>query len=397
MDPRTRGASLLKLDPKTLMSHPDQPRSDYGTKAEWESFKADIRENGVREPIKVMRNKDNEWIIVNGHRRVRAVMELIAEGCEFETINALTEGRGISQAEILFGMMSSNNGKPLTPYEEAVAWKKLEAWGVQQAEIARRRGIDAAVVSTRLKIMKGASPKVLAALEAGKILFSTANDILRAAGDENEQNTLLGEELKQATGKGARRTSGASEALREAKEKKSPTKPQKKLSTVLSSTDIIGQIRIATDQVVMIQEQNETFTLDIIKGIAIGLKIAAGTHPMLLPTGQLEANPETFVPHSQIEGQLHLPNVPAKDGKKADKPIIDKMAPARLKKIIQAGGSIALGDPVVKEGQLLPMAVKKLLEQGTCFTVSINADGNVVWTPSGKVEGEGTITTSATE
>lgn len=142
-----------------------------------------IRENGVRglPPVRVKLVEGKIYLIV-GHRRHKAVSQLIAEGMDIAGLSCIVEsGKTLeSAADELAYALSENNGVPLEPFQEAKAFARLLAFNWDQQQIARKIGRTPAHVSNRLKLLE-ATPETRQAVTSGDISTTDIVDIVRTA------------------------------------------------------------------------------------------------------------------------------------------------------------------------------------------------------------------------
>lgn len=165
------------------------PRTDFsGHKELVESIKA----NGVLVPLRVRRGGENDEqiFLLDGERRLRASLE-----AEAEAVPCIFERTTMNDVEAMVLSLVTNQGKPLEPIEEAVAFGKLRGWGLNNAEIARRVGKSEGHVRNRLLLLD-ASPAVQQAVAAKQVKPSDATRIVRQAeGNIDAQNTKLRQTL----------------------------------------------------------------------------------------------------------------------------------------------------------------------------------------------------------
>jgi ParB-like chromosome segregation protein Spo0J len=83
--------------------------------------------NGATLPPLMVRVDEGRIVIVDGHHRLAAIMSLIADGEEIQRVDAM-HFRG-NDAERITLMLTSAQGKPLTPLEMGRQYRKLAAYG----------------------------------------------------------------------------------------------------------------------------------------------------------------------------------------------------------------------------------------------------------------------------
>jgi ParB family chromosome partitioning protein len=165
---------VFEVDPRKVKVQVGwNPRVDFSGE---EELMASIIENGVLDPITI-KVVDDDLILVDGERRLRATMRAIGEGYEIASIPAMLAKRGISDIDALFVTLLKNDSKPLAPIEEAAAYRRFLAWGIDPAEIGRRMGRSEQHVKNRIAL-DGAAPDLKAAVAEGEIGIEAARVII---------------------------------------------------------------------------------------------------------------------------------------------------------------------------------------------------------------------------
>lgn len=119
--------------------------------------------------------------IVDGHRRMTAYMELIAEGDPIQYIRIDSFiGSDIDQLQRI---MTSNEGRKLTPLEIAEGYRRLAAYGLTPDEIARRIGKTRQHVDQML-ILATAPYEVQQMVKAGDVSATEAINVTRHHGSK---------------------------------------------------------------------------------------------------------------------------------------------------------------------------------------------------------------------
>ena len=173
---KTTKTDLLKIDPRAIIVNYDEnPRKDYG---DLEELKNSIKENGVRDAVKIKNTKEG-IVLVHGFRRMTAVLQLIKEGFEVPRIPATAVSKGYTEQDSLVDHILCNSGKPLTLLEEALTYKSLIDLGYTQTEISKKIGKTQASVSNTLKLAD-LSKKIQNVIIKGKISSSLALEIAKS-------------------------------------------------------------------------------------------------------------------------------------------------------------------------------------------------------------------------
>jgi ParB family chromosome partitioning protein len=190
---------VFQVDPQEIIVRDGwNPRTDFTGE---EELRDSIIQNGVITPLRVRRKSENQIILVDGERRLRATLRAIKEGHDIVTVPCLQERPNISDVEALLNAIVANQGKPLDPVEEAEAYRRLHAWGLSPAEIGKRIGKSDQVVRQRLALVD-ASFEVKSAVKNDEISIKTATNIVRESGGDLQQQS---EQLKSAPRKNNRR------------------------------------------------------------------------------------------------------------------------------------------------------------------------------------------------
>lgn len=88
-------------------------RTDYGDISE---LSESIAQNGIVVPLRAYRSEEDpeQWVAIDGHRRLKAAMQLVEKG---ETVRAKiisVDRRKLSDEQLIYEMVITNEGKPLS-------------------------------------------------------------------------------------------------------------------------------------------------------------------------------------------------------------------------------------------------------------------------------------------
>jgi len=193
-------------------------RLDYGTD-EFEQLTQDIKENGIREPMRVVPNPNDKtrFFVREGHRRWGAVELLTKAGHEIKKVPAFIS-KAETPEESLVRMISSNSGKPHENIEKGLTFSKLVAYGWTVAQISTKTGYTAAQVYFCINLTK--LPKKyhlpMAKREISDVLITNAyrsnKDNPEKAEKEIEAAIVRGQKQQEKINKQAKK-----EALKEGK------------------------------------------------------------------------------------------------------------------------------------------------------------------------------------
>lgn len=130
-------------------------------------------------PLAGFVDAEGDILIVEGHRRLEAAALAIAQGALIETLPVVVKPQGTSREDLTVALVRSNTGLPFTPYEIGTVVKRLQGYGLEKPEIARRLGITERYVDDLL-LLHGAAKSVRDLVIAGKVSATLAIDQIRS-------------------------------------------------------------------------------------------------------------------------------------------------------------------------------------------------------------------------
>ncbi len=125
---------------------PEQPRKEADAE-----LRASIAAEGILQPITVRPRTDlitGGWWIVDGERRWRG-----AQGVQ-KLIPVIVRQDQEHDVRRLVAQLTANTGKPLSAFEEALAYRRLADAGLSVTEIAARTGAARTTVGERLHLLE---------------------------------------------------------------------------------------------------------------------------------------------------------------------------------------------------------------------------------------------------
>lgn len=143
-------------------------RYDYG---DIKSLAESIKENGVKVPIRVKKERGKDlYILTDGHRRLKAVQYAVTNlGMEEPLVPAILEKVGVTKKDRILSLIILNDGKSLTMLEEAMVYKRLiDEENMTQADISRIVGKSKMHISNCISLLK-APEDVLERVKAGEL------------------------------------------------------------------------------------------------------------------------------------------------------------------------------------------------------------------------------------
>ena len=158
------------------------------------SLAESIKESGLKTPLRVYRSTEDtsKVFVVNGHRRKAAIDLLLSQGVEIEFVDVFVEPRKYSNEERTLDLILTNDGKPLTKFEESIVVSRLTNYGWDIKQIAKRSGRSVTHVNDLLSLSL-VPQKIKNLIIAEKITEGAVIQILKATEVEAEQVALAQE------------------------------------------------------------------------------------------------------------------------------------------------------------------------------------------------------------
>jgi len=163
-------------------------RQDYGDIKELANS---IVESGLKNPLRGYL-KDGKFVVIDGHRRLKAINYAIKNGNDFKAVDCINDGKSNEETR-LFDQLTCNSGKAFTPIEQSEVINRLSNLGWKQKDIAKKLGKTQAFVSQSLKI-HSLPQKAKSLIHEGVMAVSFALQILNDCnGDEKTFSDKLDE------------------------------------------------------------------------------------------------------------------------------------------------------------------------------------------------------------
>lgn len=143
-------------------------------------------------------------VVTDGHSRYKAAGRAIAAGTEIKTIPVVTATRGTSMEDLVVGLVTSNSGKPLKPYELGTVIKRLTGFGWEEDQIADKLNITKGYVQDLL-LLHGATKALRDMVRTGKVAAGLAIAMLKKHGPKAV--TVLQKALEGAKAEGKEKVS----------------------------------------------------------------------------------------------------------------------------------------------------------------------------------------------
>ena len=182
----TKRTDIYQIDPRNIVVVEGfNARKNF----DLDELKEQIRKVGVLNPITVIPFKDKEtgtekYRLVDGERRYRAVMALLAEGEDIKRIKAMYLPKGTKEEDLLIQQLLKNTGKQFSEIEIAKLFNRFkEQWGYTQTEIADKFCKKASFVS-RCMALLDLPAEIIEMMERGEISADTARQIANRHKDD---------------------------------------------------------------------------------------------------------------------------------------------------------------------------------------------------------------------
>jgi len=168
-------SGLAEIPVKRIRPNPRQPRRRFDAAA-LDELAASVKEHGLLQPLLVAEDGADGYVLVAGERRWRA-----ARRAGLTAVPAVIRERIDGKEELELALVENLQRRDLTPLEEARAFQDLRiSFGLSQAQIAARVGIDRSTVANALRLLK-LEPEIQELVEEGRISGGHARTLLAFA------------------------------------------------------------------------------------------------------------------------------------------------------------------------------------------------------------------------
>lgn len=168
---------MPSIDPRVIVVEPGfNPRNFNlpGAREKFEALKASIKAEGVQQPLWI-RWTDNTPYLVAGERRLRACLELIAEGHEIIGVPVVQKSshQVNDPGNRLIMALTENESAPFEDVEVGSAYIRLLNYGWSPERIAERTGKPIRYVNDMVELA-GAPDAVKAMVSQGEVTAAAA-------------------------------------------------------------------------------------------------------------------------------------------------------------------------------------------------------------------------------
>lgn len=200
----TKRSDIYMIDPRNIVVVEGfNARKEFAL----DELKEQIRLQGVLNPLTVIPFKDENGVekyrLVDGERRYRSVMALIANGEDIKRIKAMYLPKNTKEEDMYIQQMMRNEGKNFIPIECAILFNMFkEKYGYTQNEIAEKFGKKASFVSNCLSLLD-LNPEIQQKMLNGEISTDAVKNIVsNHKDDEKAQLAAVENTIKEAKAKG---------------------------------------------------------------------------------------------------------------------------------------------------------------------------------------------------
>lgn len=164
-----------------------------------------IKENGFypHKPIACMvikRGGKDILAVIDGHTRHDGAKLAIAEGAPLDKLPVVTTQAGVTLEDAIAGLITNNNGKPLTPMAMGLVCKRLVSFGWSNTKVAEKIAVSVAYVGQLLQLVS--ADKVIRDLvNDDKISATLAVQVMNAEGEKAGEVLTQAVETAQSQGK----------------------------------------------------------------------------------------------------------------------------------------------------------------------------------------------------
>ncbi|WP_349409003.1 nucleoid occlusion protein [Pseudalkalibacillus sp. SCS-8] len=236
---------VLQIPIKDIVPNRYQPRTVF-IDERIEELSQTIKTHGIIQPI-VVRRRENQYEIIAGERRYRAVQKL-----GWLTIPAIVKEFNESQTASI-ALIENLQREELSAIEEATAYAKLiEIHGLTQESLAQRLGKGQSTIANKLRLLK-LPDSVQNALLNKEITERHARALISLKVPEKQEKVL--KEIKERS-LNVKQTEERIKQLLESEQQKEKPKPKRKsvskdmrlaMNTIRQSIDMVHQTGLSID------------------------------------------------------------------------------------------------------------------------------------------------------
>lgn len=192
-----RGDEVVKIPlDKLVFREGFNVRTDYG---DLEGLAQSILENGQTVAGRVDVLENGTFLVVEGHRRSRALFILRDQGHE-GFFKAIVNGKRTTEEQRIIQMFTTQDSKPLLPHEVAELFKRLINLGYKPVDISSKVGKSTSYVSQMLSYADE-SKEIKDEVAKGSITVSTVVKLKKEIPSSIERTKAIKETVSANKGK----------------------------------------------------------------------------------------------------------------------------------------------------------------------------------------------------
>lgn len=240
---KTTRTDILQIDPRAVrVEEGFNVREDF----DLDELKEMIRAQGMLKPIEVKSagkdaNGNLLYRLIDGERRLRAVLSLIEEGEPIARIQAVVAPRSTSEEELCIRQVMHNEGKRFTEYEYGKMFQRfLNKFGHTKTETARLFAKDIAFVSRCLDLLE--LPEEIQEQIKGKtIAVSAVREVVKNNKDDEDAQVEAVKTLVATAQANGKKTATLKDVGQEGKVLKQVSKVRLGLTQVKELLESLGE------------------------------------------------------------------------------------------------------------------------------------------------------------
>lgn len=193
---KTKKKDLLMVDPRNLVvAEGFNVRTDMG---DLNALKDSILDTGLQVPLKAkkLKGEEDKYQVVDGHRRLQAILLAIEEGHDIPYVEVVSF-TGNDEDQIVAMLVTGTGQKPLTEVEQGEAIKRLTNFGFKVDSLAKKMGKSTPYAYYLLKIAN-LPQKVKNLIQEGYCSGLLATEIYDEEGDEDLAFKMLQMAIEEA-------------------------------------------------------------------------------------------------------------------------------------------------------------------------------------------------------
>jgi len=245
---KTKKTDILKVDPRNLIMRENfNVRKDMG---DLNSLMTSILESGLQVPLKAKKiTGEDKYEIVDGHRRMSAILLAIENGHEILYVDVLPFS-GNEEQQVMSMLITGTGQKPLTEIEQSEAITRLINFGHRVDDISKKMGKSLPHVYYLIKLAQ-LPTKIKNLIAEGYISGLAVMDIV-----ESEPNVDLQLAMVQMAIEDAQKGAKEGEIKKATKKNVDKDKPKKRkpIEKLKSLLETLNDAGIENEKVTLLNE-----------------------------------------------------------------------------------------------------------------------------------------------